>query len=145
MQGTVPAIVYFANRLHVLCIHEYPSDAINVGSEVGTLAQAKNIRELQIATLRPNGQWNIRNWPVGINVDGVFAAELRNDLQDPAPKLGVFTRTSKGINVIRFSKILQVLDSPENIIISEVAIPTVAIQGYHNNQENFCYYRQHPK
>jgi hypothetical protein len=121
MQGTVPAIVYFANRLHVLCIHEYPSDAINVGSEVGTLAQAKNIRELQIATLRPSGQWNIRNWPVGINVDGVFAAELRNNLQDPAPKLGVFTRTSKGINVIRFSKILQVLDSPENIIISDVA------------------------
>ena len=132
MKGTVPSIVYFANRLHVLCIHEYPSDAINVGSELGTLAQAKNIRELQIATLRPNGQWDIRNWPVGINVDRVIAAELRNNLQDPDPRLGVFTRTSEGINLIRFSKILQVIDSPKNITISGVSYDNKNFGNYYD-------------
>lgn len=120
MANTSPAIVFFANRLHVLCIHEYPGGETNFDPVAGARPEGQMNRELQIATLRPSGAWGLRSWPLSISATGVFAAELRTTLHDPEPKLGVFVRTAAGINLLRFSKYLQLMDSVDKLTITDV-------------------------
>lgn len=120
MADTSPAIVFFANRLHVLCIHEYPAGKTNFDPVAGARPETQMNRELQIATLRPSGAWGLRSWPLSISATGVFAAELRTTLHDPEPKLGVFVRTAAGINLLRFSKYLQLMDSVDKLKITDV-------------------------
>ena len=109
---SVPSIVYFANRLHVLCVHEYAKDATTHESGGVFDTQVQMVRELQIATLRPSGQWGLRSWPLSSNPDGVFAAELRSTVANSEPMLGVFLKTPKGVSLYRFSKLLQMAESP---------------------------------
>ena len=110
--NTVPSIVYFANRLHVLCVHEYSAGGTATVNNGVTEAQATMVQELQIATLRPSGQWSLRAWPLTNSASGVFAAELRRAAPTTMePELGVFVSTPAGISVYRFSKLLQMLDS----------------------------------
>lgn len=112
LEGTVPSIVYFANRLHVLCVHEYAKDATTRESGRVFETQVQMVRELQIATLRPSGQWRLRTWPLDNGPTGVFAAELRRQAPTTVvPELGVFLVTPTGISVYRFSKLLQLMDS----------------------------------
>ena len=112
IEGSVPSIVYFANRLHVLCVHEYAKDATTRESGGVFETQVQMVRELQIATLRPSGQWRLRTWPLDNGPTGVFAAELRRQAPTTVvPELGVFLVTPTGISVYRFSKLLQMMDS----------------------------------
>ncbi len=110
--GTTPSIVFFANRLHVLCVHQYNGGVTAVGTQGDT--ELNMLQELQIATLRPSGQWSIRSWPLTISPAGVFAAELRDPEKKSEPVLGVFFDTPEGLSLYRFSKILQMVDSLGN-------------------------------
>lgn len=110
MEGATPSIVYFANRLHVLCVHEYASGA-KVIDELGT-TQPVMEWELQIATLRPSGQWSLRSWPLDNKPNRVFAAEIRDSELKTEPMLGVFFQMPDGLSVYYFSKILQRTASP---------------------------------
>ena len=131
MEGTVPSIVYFANRLHVLCVHEYSAGATTVENEGVITTQVNMVQELQIATLRPSGQWSLRNWPFSNNPTGVFAAELRHAAPSTnEPELGVFITTPSGISVYRFSKLLQMIESPgEGAQLNFI---------YNNNAFSYC-------
>ena len=112
MPDTVPSIVYFANRLHVLCVHEYSAGGTAINNNGVTEARATKVRELQIATLRPSGQWSLRAWPLTNSATGVFAAELRRAAPTTLePELGVFVSSPAGISLYRFSKLLQMIDS----------------------------------
>lgn len=113
MPDTTPSIVFFANRLHVLCVHQYNGDvtAVNNADKTEVNTQVNMLQELQIATLRPSGQWSLRSWPLSNNPTGVFAAELRDVEHKREPVLGVFLNTRKGPELYRFSKILQLIDS----------------------------------
>ena len=112
MPNTVPSIVYFANRLHVLCLHEYSAGGTATDNGGMIEAQATMQQELQIATLRPSGQWSLRAWPLTNNPSKVFAAELRRAAPTTIePELGVFIETPTGISLYRFSKLLQMIDS----------------------------------
>ena len=113
IKNTVPSIVYFANRLHVLCLHEYSSGGTAKDVSGGIEAEATIKRELHIATLLPSGQWSLRAWPFTNNATGVFAAELRRAAPTTVePELGVFVSTPVGINLYVFSKILEIINSP---------------------------------
>lgn len=114
MPDSVPSIVYFSNRLHVVCLHEYPGGTTNSSGGVSADAEIKMKYELQIATLRPSGQWTIRSWPLNTSASGVFAAELRTAGQNNLSMLGVFLTMPDGINLIRFNELLQMLDSTGN-------------------------------
>ncbi|MGP5331231.1 Tc toxin subunit A-related protein [Pseudomonas helleri] len=111
LPDTVPSIVYFDSRLHVLCVHEYAnrSELTDTGDVLET--QLINIRELQVATLLPSGQWKLRNYPLANNALGVFAVELRDVRPDVAPSLGVFFEVPKGLDVARYNKTLQPVES----------------------------------
>ena len=117
MPGTTPSIVFFANRLHVLCVHQY-NGGVTANGTAGD-SELNMLQELQIATLRPSGQWSIRSWPLAISPAGVFAAELRDSTQVSEPVLGVFFETHQGLKVYRFSKILQMIDSPGSNVTIE--------------------------
>ena len=110
MKGSKPSIVYFANRLHVVCVHEFSSSA-SVGSS-GSAARVTNSYELQIATLRPSGQWSIRSLLLEHDARRVFAAELRSTTPGIDPVLGVFLVSASRLKLLCFSKLLQVVDSP---------------------------------
>jgi hypothetical protein len=115
--NTVPSIVYFANRLHVLCVHEYSSGGTATDNNGVTEAQATMVQELQIATLRPSGQWSLRAWPLTNSPSSVFAAELRRAAPTTIePELGVFVETPTGISLYRFSKLLQMIDSSGAVV-----------------------------
>jgi len=126
---TVPAIVFFDNRLHVLCLHQRP-DGVE-GTQLGVRARADQdpewvqpeqtfVWELQFATLSPSGQWRLRTWPLRELIPNlerptrVFACELRHPLEEPT--LGVFFKTADidGKPVLcRFNRLFERLDAPD--------------------------------
>jgi len=121
MPNTVPSIVYFSNRLHVVCLHEYSAGGTATDNNGVTEAQATRVQELQIATLRPSGQWSLRSWPLTISPTRVFAAELRETAQNSVPKLGVFIDSATGIHLYRFNNLLQMSDAiGNNVTINAV-------------------------
>ena len=128
---TTPSIVYFADRLHVMCIHEYSNGAkaTNVNGVTDTKVTTK--QELQMATLRPDGQWKLRTWPLPNNPTRVFAAELREVNANVEPVLGVFVYMDNGINLYRFNTCLQMLDSIGN---------NLTLSAVHNNKIFSLYY-----
>lgn len=128
---TTPSIVYFADRLHVMCIHEYSSGAKTTNVEGAADAKVTTKQELQMATLRPDGQWKLRTWPLSNNPTRVFAAELREVSANVEPVLGVFFYMDNGINLYRFNASLQMLDSVGN---------NLTLSAVHNNKIFSLYY-----
>ena len=130
LADSVPSIVFFANRLHVLCVHEYAMDATTHESSGVFDTEVHMVRELQIATLRPNGQWSLRTWPINNHPDEVFSAELRSTVANSEPVLGVFLRTHNGLSLYRFSKLLQVIDSPGTAITLNFTYDDLQFSNY---------------
>ena len=121
MPDTVPSIVYFANRLHVVCIHEFSSGAKASGTAEVTEADVVMSYELQIATLRPSGQWSLRNWKLLDKPNRVFAVELREAAPNSERMLGVFVEVNGEIDLLRFNKLLQMFDSVgSDVVINAV-------------------------
>ncbi|MFJ4087445.1 Tc toxin subunit A-related protein [Pseudomonas psychrophila] len=133
MPNTVPSIVYFANRLHVVCVHEYSAGGTATDNDGVTEAQATMVQELQIATLKPSGQWSLRAWPLTNNPSKVFAAELRRAAPTTIePELGVFVETPTGISVYRFSKLLQMIDSSGTALALNFVYKNVLFGDYYD-------------
>ena len=133
MPNTVPSIVYFANRLHVVCVHEYSAGGTATDNDGVTEAQATMVQELQIATLKPSGQWSLRAWPLTNNPSKVFAAELRRAAPTTIePELGVFVETPTGISVYRFSKLLQMIDSSGTALTLNFVYKNVLFGDYYD-------------
>ena len=144
VSGSAPAIVFFDNRLHVICLHQRASGV--EGVKLGTRARASQDAEwvqpeqtfaweLQFATLRPSGQWRLRTWPLAdllpsvTNPTQVFAAELREGTSTATdPVLGVFIIQSENGHDVRypcrFNRLLEFLDAPA---LWEMSFP---FQGY---------------
>ena len=127
---SVPSIVYFSNRLHVVCVHQSPGGTTERSGDVTRNEEIKMKYELQIATLRPSGQWTIRSWPLSTSASGVFAAELRTAGQNSVPRLGIFLTMPDGINLIRFNELLQLLDSMGNNITMSARYLNVVFPRY---------------
>ena len=133
MPNTVPSIVYFANRLHVVCVHEYSAGGTATDNDGVTEAHATMVQELQIATLKPSGQWSLRAWPLTNNPSKVFAAELRRAAPTTIePELGVFVETPTGISVYRFSKLLQMIDSSGTALTLNFVYKNVLFGDYYD-------------
>ncbi len=133
MPNTVPSIVYFANRLHVVCVHEYSAGGTATDNDGVTEAQATMVQELQIATLKPSGQWSLRAWPLTNNPSKVFAAELRRAAPTTIePELGVFVETPTGISLYRFSKLLQMIDSSGTALALNFVYKNVLFGDYYD-------------
>ena len=133
MPNTVPSIVYFANRLHVVCVHEYSAGGTATHNDGVTEAQATMVQELQIATLKPSGQWSLRAWPLTNNPSKVFAAELRRAAPTTIePELGVFVETPTGISLYRFSKLLQMIDSSGTALALNFVYKNVLFGDYYD-------------
>ena len=133
MPNTVPSIVYFANRLHVVCVHEYSAGGTATDNDGVTEAQATMVQELQIATLKPSGQWSLRAWPLTNNPSKVFAAELRRAAPTTIePELGVFVETPTGISLYRFSKLLQMIDSSGTALTLNFVYKNVLFGDYYD-------------
>lgn len=133
MPNTVPSIVYFANRLHVVCVHEYSAGGTATDNDGVTEAQATMVQELQIATLKPSGQWSLRAWPLTNNPSKVFAAELRRAAPTTIePELGVFVETPTGISLYRFSKLLQMIDSSGTALTLNFVYKNVPFGDYYD-------------
>ena len=130
MPGTTPSIVFFANRLHVLCVHQYNGGVTAVGTQGDT--ELNMLQELQIATLRPSGQWSLRSWPLSNSPRDVFAAELRDAEGEIEPVLGVFFYTSEGLSLYRFSKILQLIDAPGTAVSCLFLYADKTFPDYHD-------------
>jgi hypothetical protein len=126
--GTVPAIVFFDHRLHVLCLYQR-SDGVE-GTRLGARARKDQdpdwvqpeqtfVWELQFATLSPSGQWRLRTWPLQQLIPGldkparVFACELRHPTEPLT--LGVFFKTADMAGkplLCRFNHLFERLDAP---------------------------------
>ena len=133
MPNTVPSIVYFANRLHVVCVHEYSAGGTATDNDGVTEAHATMVQELQIATLKPSGQWSLRAWPLTNNPSKVFAAELRRAAPTTIePELGVFVETPTGISLYRFSKLLQMIDSSGTALALNFVYKNVLFGDYYD-------------
>ena len=131
--NTVPSIVYFANRLHVVCVHEYSAGGTATDNDGVTEAHATMVQELQIATLKPSGQWSLRAWPLTNNPSKVFAAELRRAAPTTIePELGVFVETPTGISLYRFSKLLQMIDSSGTALALNFVYKNVLFGDYYD-------------
>ena len=107
--GTTPSIVFFANRLHVLCVHQFTS---GITADKNASTNVIISHELQIATLRPSGQWSILNYPIADSATDVFAAVVRSSVPNSQPELGVFIKTTEEHALYLFSKNMHMTNSP---------------------------------